>query len=63
MLLEDFGDDLAKREGYQTIDGMEAVRFYLMQKHNWLPSQVNSMSSEDLRFALTKEMGDWKPSK
>ena len=58
--LELFGDELAVRLGYEGLDGMEAVQFYLMEKHHWLPSVVRSMSGEDLRFAMTKEMAGWK---
>jgi hypothetical protein len=51
-----FGDRLAKREKYKSLDGLDAVHFYLVQKFSWLPSQVRSMSYEDLRFVLQEEM-------
>lgn len=54
-----FGDHLAKREGYKEKDGMEAVYFYLMNKHHWLPRDVRSMSQEDLTFALCEELAGW----
>lgn len=58
--LEVFGDDLAKTKKYKSgIDGLDAVRYYLMQKHNWLPRDVNSMSYEDLRFAMSEELAGW----
>ena len=57
--LELFGDHLAAREGYQEHDGLDAIHFYLIQKHHWLPSVVRSMSSEDLRFVLSEEMSGW----
>lgn len=56
--LERFGDWLAKKEGYGELDGLEAIQFHLMEKHHWLPSQIKSMSHEDLRFAMTKELHD-----
>ncbi|MDX6383022.1 MAG: hypothetical protein QOK48_595 [Blastocatellia bacterium] len=54
--LDVFGDELAKRQGYKDIDGMEAVDFYLINKFHWLPSQVRAMTPEDKRFVLTEEM-------
>lgn len=57
--LEIFGDHIAEREGYRAYDGLEAIYFYLVQKHNWLPRDVRSMSLEDLRFVLSEEMDGW----
>lgn len=57
--LEVFGDHIAKREGYKESGGIEAVRFYLVTKFRWLPSQVHSMSYQDLRFVLSEEMSGW----
>jgi hypothetical protein len=54
-----FGDALAKREGYKNLDGIEAIHFYLIEKHSWLPRDVRSMSNEDLRFVLCQEMEGW----
>ncbi len=57
--LDCFGDYLAKREKYKEHEGMEAVHFYLVQKHHWLPSVVRAMSWDDLRFVLAEEMSGW----
>lgn len=57
--LEVFGNQLAEREGYRENKGLEAIRFYLMGKHGWLPMHVNSMSLDDLRFAMSEEMSGW----
>jgi hypothetical protein len=57
--LEIFGDELAKREGYKAHDGLEAIQYYLMQKHGWLPRDLKTMSLEDLRFALAEELHGW----
>ncbi|MCP4118930.1 MAG: hypothetical protein GY737_26745 [Desulfobacteraceae bacterium] len=54
-----FGDYLAKREGYNEHTGIDAVHFYIIQKYNWLPSQVFSMNSSDIRFLLAEEMSGW----
>ncbi len=59
-LLAVFGDHLAEREGYKALDGIEAVYFYLVNKFNWMPSQVRAMNYEDIRFALTEEMSGWQ---
>lgn len=57
--LEVFGDALAQQQGYKDLDGMEALRYYLMLKHGWLPRDVLSMSSDDVRFALHQELQGW----
>lgn len=57
--LEVFGFELAKRHKYKDLDGMDAVRLYLVNKHHWLPRDVRAMSGDDLRFALHEEMQDW----
>jgi len=54
-----FGDHIAKREGYKSVDGIDAVCFYLVTKYHWLPSVVHGMSHEDLRFVLSEEMSGW----
>ncbi|KKC24963.1 hypothetical protein WP12_16735 [Sphingomonas sp. SRS2] len=57
--LEMFGNELAKREGYREYKAMDAIHFYLMTKHGWLPRDIRSMSFDDLRFALGEEMAGW----
>ena len=57
--LEVFGFEMAKREGYKNIDGMEAIYLYLINKHHWLPRDVRAMSQGDLELALHQEMQDW----
>lgn len=57
--LEVFGDSLAEKHGYDGLSGLDAVRYYLMQKHHWLPRDLHSMSHDDLRFALTQELAGW----
>ncbi|MGZ8033415.1 hypothetical protein ACXUPC_22560 [Pseudomonas marginalis] len=54
-----FGDTIAKRENYKTLDGMDAARFYLVHKFSWPPAQVKGMSYEDIRFVLQEEMHDF----
>jgi len=57
--LEIFGDFVAKREKYKIHTGMDALHYYLVQKHHWLPSQVKALNRDDLRFLLAEEMSDW----
>lgn len=57
--LEVFGDHLAKREGYRAHEGLEAIQYFLMCKHGWLPSKVRALSWDDLRFAMAEEMAGW----
>jgi hypothetical protein len=54
-----FGDHIAKREGYKSLDGIDAVHYYLVQKYNWLPAQVLALNFEDLHFLLQEEMHNW----
>ena len=58
-LLEVFGHELAKRQNYTDIDGMEAIWLYLINKHHWLPRDVRSMAPADLQLALHEEMQGW----
>lgn len=54
-----FGDHLAAQEKYKVHKGLDAVRYYLMLKHGWLPAQVRNMSHEDLRLAMEEDMEGW----
>lgn len=60
--LHRFGNYLAEREGYQDteLQGLDAVHFYLVQKHSWFPHQVRAMTYIDLTFVLTEEMMTWR---
>jgi hypothetical protein len=49
------GDNLARDLKYKHLNGLDAIRYFLMQKHNWTPSQVKSMSYDDLLFAYSQE--------
>ena len=63
-LLEIFGDSLAKKHGWKNGHrGLEAVYFFLMERHHWTPAQVRSMSHEDLRFAMSEEIAAWTAPK
>jgi hypothetical protein len=57
--LECFGDHLAKKRGYHAHSGLNAIRFYLVEKYHWMPAQVKAMNWEDLSFCMAEEMKDW----
>lgn len=51
-VLEKIGDHIAEQEGYVGLKGMEAVFRYIIDQYRWLPEQVRSLSTEDLRLLL-----------
>jgi hypothetical protein len=53
--MAEIGDKLAKREKYEQVSGLEAVHYYLMQKHHWAPKRVRSMKLDELWFCLREE--------
>lgn len=55
-----FGDYLAKREGYSSHTGIEAIQYFLINKYHWLPSHVKSISMEDLHFLMEEEITGWE---
>ncbi|MGX9460591.1 hypothetical protein ACWXWU_05030 [Shewanella sp. A14] len=57
--LDVFGDELAEREKYKGLQGIEAVHLYICLKFCWKPSDVRAMTEQDLRFLLTQEMQGW----
>jgi hypothetical protein len=57
--LECFGDYIAKREKYKTLDGMEAIWFYLVKTYHWPLNEIRSMHPDDIRFLLSEEMHGW----
>lgn len=50
------GDILAKKKGYKTLEGMDAIVRFLCDKHHWLPHQVRALSVEDLQLLLDGEL-------
>lgn len=54
------GDELAKREGYKGLEGMDAITRFLCDKHHWFPHQVRRLSTDDLGLLLD---GDLDPLK
>lgn len=60
FVLTVFGDELAKRYGYKEHKGLDAVKFYLIEKYHWTPACVASMSVSDLDFLIAEEKHGWK---
>ena len=54
------GDHLAALNGYKEPKGLDAVYYYLVQKHDWLPSQVRCLDTNELNFLLDSELVDFK---
>lgn len=55
QLIAEIGDKLAQREHYVQICGLEAVYYYLTQKHHWTPKRVRSMRLDDIYFCIKEE--------
>ena len=53
--MDELGDKLAKREGYQQVSGLEAVWYYLIQKYHWTPKKVRAMGLTDIYFCMKEE--------
>jgi len=62
FLIEAYGDEIAKREGYKAHKGLDAIHFYLVQKFHWTPATARHLSFDDLEFLLKEEKHGWKPS-
>ena len=62
-ILTRFGYYLAEKEGYKQHKGLDALYYYLVQKHHWLPSQAKSLSIDDLQFLFAEELQSWTLSK
>jgi len=54
-----YGDTLAEREGYKSVNGLDAVFLYLIKTYHWTPAVVKGMNLEDVRFVLSEEMHGW----
>ena len=53
--IEALGDQLAEENKYP-LQGIAAIHYHLIQKHNWLPRDVRSMSIEDIKLACASEL-------
>lgn len=57
--LDVFGDHLAKKYQYKEHSGIDAVWYFLVEKHHWTPATVRALNTDDLRFLLAEEMSGW----
>lgn len=62
-ILERFGDELAKRERYKGVDGMDAIWLYLIKTYRWTPAYVKAMNTDDIRLVLSQELEGFTISK
>lgn len=46
------GDSIAKMRGFEHLTEPESIYRYIIDKYNWLPSQVRELTKEDLRLLL-----------
>lgn len=58
-MLDLFGNELARRQNYKTVKGMDAIHFFLIHRFNWLPRDVKSLSRAEILLILSEEMSDW----
>ncbi len=60
-----FGEKLKEENNYtiQEDNRFSPIHVYLINKHHWTPTEVKSMSSKELRIALTEELKDFTLSK
>lgn len=49
-----FGNVIAKEENYLSHTGIDAIHWYLICQHGWLPSVVKSLSIDDLLFLMAE---------
>jgi hypothetical protein len=60
-ILEELGDGLAKEHGYP-MEGISAVHYHIIQKYNWLPRDVKSLSIEDMQLVCALEIAAMTPT-
>lgn len=53
--LTEKGDQIAKLMKYPGLDGMDAIVRYLVDKHHWLPSDVQHLTQDELFLVLDGE--------
>jgi len=46
------GKSIAQKRGYEYLTEPEAIYRYVIDKYNWLPSQVRELPKEDLLLLL-----------
>lgn len=46
------GKSIAQNNGYEYLNETEAIYRYIIDKYNWLPSQVRELTKEDILLLL-----------
>jgi hypothetical protein len=60
FMIDNSGDHPAKKHKYKShLGGIEAVWYFLVQKHNWTPAVIRALNTDDLQFPLEEEMAGW----
>lgn len=49
------GTILARKNGYSSLDGLDALCRYFADKYHWTPTQVRQLSVEDLALLLEED--------
>ena len=57
--IECFGDWLAEGGSLGNLNGAEALRLYLVNKHHWHPADVSALSLKTMGELLAAEMKGW----
>jgi len=57
---KNLGDYIAEEEKYQTNKGLNAIHYYIMQKHHWPLIEIRALSDEDIDFILSEELHKFK---
>jgi len=50
--LDAAGNKIVAREKYPSLKGLDAVHFFLIERHHWTPAQVRRISRSDLAFCV-----------
>lgn len=56
-----YGDYLARRENYFSVNGIEAIYFYVVFNLGWSPLRARQSSMKELYVVLAEEMRFWEP--
>ncbi len=63
-ITECFGDQLAATGKVPSdLRGREAIDYYLISTHSWLPAQVRALSWEEIQAVLHAELSGWTLSR
>jgi hypothetical protein len=55
------GDKIAKKMEYRKVTGLDAITRYLVDKHHWLPSDVQHLTLEEIDLLIDGDFPDLWP--